>query len=189
MAEIDIENAPRKAREHFEKGFAAMERGNLDYAMDMFMLSLELCPALLKSRKYLRAAQVKKFRSSPPNSFQKAMIPVKAAGKTMKAQSQIKKDPTGALKTTEELLAMDPFNTQFVNLNVQAAQAAGFPEAAVLTLEAARESNATDVKFLRQLAALYQEVDRLHDARLVYEEVARIAPNDPLSINRGEFCR
>lgn len=182
MAEIDIENAPRKAREHFEKGFAAMERGNLDYAMDMFMLSLELCPALLKSRKYLRAAQVKKFRSSPPNSFQKAMIPVKAAGKTMKAQSQIKKDPTGALKTTEELLAMDPFNTQFVNLNVQAAQAAGFPEAAVLTLEAARESNATDVKFLRQLAALYQEVDRLHDARLVYEEVARIAPNDPLSI-------
>jgi len=182
MAEIELENAPRKAREHFEKGFAAMERGNLDYAMDMFTLALDLCPALLKARKYLRAAQVKKFRTTPPSSFQKAMIQVKAAGKSMKAQTLMKKDPPAALKATEELLAMDPFNSSFVNLNVQAASAAGLPEAAILTLEVAKDSNAADVKFLRQLAQLYQEVDRLHDARLIYEEVVRIAPNDPQSI-------
>jgi len=184
MAEIEIENAPRKAREHFDKGFAAMERGNLDYAMDMFHLSLDVCPQLLKSRKYLRAAQVKKYRTKGPNSIQKALIPVKAAGKTMKAQSIIKKDPTGALKVTEELLALDPFNTSFVNLNVQAAIAAGMPEAAILTLEVAKEANPSDVKLLRQLAALYQEVDRMHDARLVYEDVARISPNDPQSIKQ-----
>ena len=41
MAEITLEEAPRKAREHFDKGFVAFERGNLDYAMDMFESALE----------------------------------------------------------------------------------------------------------------------------------------------------
>jgi tetratricopeptide (TPR) repeat protein len=184
MAEIEMENAPRKAREHFEKGFAAMERGNLDYAIDMLTLSLDVCPHLLKSRKYLRAAQVKKFRTNPPGAMAKAMLPIKSAGKQMKAQSGLKKNPLEALKATEELLAMDPFHAGFVHLNVQAAVAAGLPEAAILTLEVARESNATDVKLLRELASLYQEVDRMHDARLVYEEIARQLPNDPQAIKQ-----
>ncbi|HMP88817.1 MAG TPA: tetratricopeptide repeat protein [Kiritimatiellia bacterium] len=184
MAEITIENAPRKAREHYDKGFAAMERGNLDYAIDMFNLSLEICPQLLKSRKFLRAAQVKRFKTKGASSLQKALIPVKAAGKTMKAQSALKKEPLNALKVTEELLALDPFNTSFVNLNVQAAIGSGMPEAAVLTLEVAKEGNPSDIKLLRQLASLYQEVDRLHDARVLYEEIARLAPNDPQSIKQ-----
>lgn len=182
MAEIEIENAPRKAREHFEKGFAAMERGNVDYAIDMFTLALDVCPQLLKARRYMRAAQVKKFRTNPPNAMQKAMIQIKSAGKTMKAQSILKKDPAGALKVAEELLTFDPFNLAFINLHVQAATAAGLPEAAVLTLEAARDIHGADVKFLRQLASLYSQVDRLHDARLVYEELVKLAPNDPQSV-------
>jgi tetratricopeptide (TPR) repeat protein len=184
MAEIDIEQAPRKAREHFDKGFAAMERGNLDYAMDMFNLALEVCPGLLKARKFLRAAQVKKYKTTPPNSFQKAMVQVKAAGKSMKAQSLLKKDPAGALKVSEEMMALDPYNSAFVHMNVQAAIGAGFPEAAILTLEVAKEGNPSDTKLLRQLAGLYQQVDRMHDARLVYEEVARLMPNDPQAIKQ-----
>lgn len=184
MAEIELDNAPRKAREHFEKGLASMERGNLDYAIDMLTLSLDICPQLLKSRRFLRAAQVKRYKTNPPGAMAKAMLPVKAAGKTMKAQSLMKKDPVAALKASEEVLAMDPFNLPFVNLNAQAAVAAGMPEAAVLTLEVAKEAHPSDLKLLRQLAALYQEVDRLHDARLIYEDIARLAPNDPQSIKQ-----
>ncbi|MGA1531174.1 MAG: tetratricopeptide repeat protein [Kiritimatiellia bacterium] len=184
MAELDMEKAPRKAREHFEKGLASMERGNLDYAIEMFMLSLEISPALLKARRFLRAAQVKKIKTNPPNAITKAMIPVKAAGKVMKAQGQIKKEPNAALKTSEELLSLDPFNLQFVNLNVQAAVAAGLPEAGVLTLEVAKEAHGKDIKLLRQLASLYQDVERMHDARLVYEEVVRLAPTDPQAVKQ-----
>jgi len=184
MAEIEMENAPRKAREHFEKGFSSMERGNFDYAIEMMTLSLDVCPQLLKSRRFLRAAQIKKFKTSPPSALQKAMIPVKAAAKQMKAQASLKKEPLAALKISEELLAMDPFNQQFVNLNAQAAQAAGMPEVAVLTMESARETFASDVKMLRQLATLYTEVNRLHDARLVYEEIVRLSPNDPQAIKQ-----
>ncbi|HMO49763.1 MAG TPA: tetratricopeptide repeat protein [Kiritimatiellia bacterium] len=184
MAEIEIENAPRKAREHYEKGFASMERGNLEYAMEMFMLSLDVCPQLLKTRKFLRAAQIRKYKTTPPNVFAKALIPIKAAGKTMKAQASIKKDPLAALKVTEELLTLDPFNPQFVHLNVQAATGAGMPEAAILTLEAAKENSPSDVKLLRQLAALYTEVDRMHDARLLYEDIVRLSPNDPQAVKQ-----
>ncbi len=182
--EIEIENAPRKAREHFEKGFAAMERGNLDYAIEMLTLSLDVCPQLLKARKFLRAAQVKRIKNDPPGAMKKAMIPVKAAGKTMKAQSCLKKDPQTALKVTEELLGMDPFNLPFVNLNSQAAVAAGMPEAAILSLEVAKEAHPSDTKLLRQLANLYTEVDRLHDARVLYEDLVRINPNDQLAIKQ-----
>ena len=51
MAEVELEQAPRKARDHFDKGFAALERGNFDYAMDMFGLALELCPQLTRARR------------------------------------------------------------------------------------------------------------------------------------------
>lgn len=184
MAEIELENAPRKAREHFEKGLASMERGNLDYAIEMLTLALEVCPQLLKARRFLRAAQVKRYKTNPPGAMAKAMIPVKAAAKVMKAQSLMKKDPVAALKTSEEALALDPYNQQFVNLNVQAAVAAKLPEAAVLTLEVAKEAHGADLKLLRQLAALYQDVDRMHDARLIYEEVVRLAPNDPQAVKQ-----
>lgn len=184
MAEIELDSAPRKAREHFEKGFSSMERGNFDYAIEMFMLSLDICPQLLKSRRFLRAAQIKKFRTTPPSALQKAMIPVKAAAKQMKAQAAIKKEPLSALRLSEEILSLDPFNHQFINLNVQASQAAGMPEAAVLTLESAKESFSSDVKMLRLMATLYSEVNRLHDARVIYEEIARLAPNDPQAIKQ-----
>ena len=64
MAEIQLEEAPRKAKEHFDKGFMAFERGNYDYAMDFFQLALELCPQLTRARKFLRVAQVRKFKES-----------------------------------------------------------------------------------------------------------------------------
>ncbi len=41
MAEVTLELAPRKAREHYEKAIASLERGNVDYAMDMFLLALD----------------------------------------------------------------------------------------------------------------------------------------------------
>ncbi|MCB1101816.1 MAG: hypothetical protein KDL10_05610, partial [Kiritimatiellae bacterium] len=110
MAELTLEQAPRKAREHFDKGFAALERGNLDYAMDMFSLALDLCPQLLRFRRFLRGAEIKKLLDSNAGSFARSLAPVKGMGKLMKAQSQLKKDPLAALRTTEDLLRIDPLN-------------------------------------------------------------------------------
>ncbi|MCP5488354.1 MAG: tetratricopeptide repeat protein [Verrucomicrobia bacterium] len=182
MAELTLEQAPRKAREHFDKGFAALERGNLDYAMDMFLLALDLCPQLLRVRRFLRGAEIKKLLDSKSGSFARSLAPVKGMGKLMKAQSQLKKDPLAALRTTEDLLRIDPLNVQFITLHGEAAEAADMPEVAIMTLELYREQNPGDVKVLRWLAKLYQSVNRMHEAREVYEDVQRILPKDPRAI-------
>jgi hypothetical protein len=93
MAEMALEDAPRKARESFDKGFSAFERGNLDYAMDMFEAALEIAPQLLKARRYLRAAAIKKIKGSKPGGFAKLFGGISGLGPSLQVQSQIKKKP------------------------------------------------------------------------------------------------
>lgn len=184
MAEVALENAPRKAREHFEKGMASFERGNLDYAMDMFLLALEVSPGLFKARKFLRAAAVTKAKQQKSSAFSRAFGTLGGSGALLKIQSQLKKKPEQALREAEDLLRKDPLNPTFINVASEAAVAAGMPEVAVLNLEVAREHNAKDTKILEWLAELYTEVNRMHDARLAYEELVRLKPNDPLVVKK-----
>lgn len=184
MAEVLLENAPRKAREHFEKGLASFERGNVDYAMDMFLLALELCPGLLKARKFLRAAAVTKARQQKSSALTRAFGTLGGSGTMLKVQSLIKKKPDQALRDAEDLLRKDPLNMTFLNLASEAAVAADMPEVAILNLELAREHHPKDAKALAWLGELYQNVDRMHDARLAYEELVRLKPNDAQAVKK-----
>ena len=176
MAEVTLEQAPRKAREHFDKGFASFERGNLDYAMDMFLLALELCPGLLKARRFLRAAAVKKAKMQKSNALTRAFGTLGGSGTLLKVQSLLKKKPDQALREAEDLLRKDPLNPTFLNAASQAAVAASMPEVAILNLELAREYAPNDAKTLEWLAELYQQVNRMQDARMAYEELVRQQP-------------
>lgn len=184
MAEVALESAPRKAKEHFEKGMASFERGNLDYAMDMFLLALEVCPGLFKARKFLRAAAVTKARQQKSNAFTRAFGTLSGSGGLLKVQSLLKKKPEEALRESEDLLRKDPLNPTFINTATQAALAAGYPEVAILNLEIAREHAPKDPKTVEWLAELYTQVDRMHDARLAYEELVRLKPSDPAALKK-----
>lgn len=184
MAEVLMENAPRKAREHFEKGMASFERGNLDYAMDMFLLALELCPGLLKARKFMRAAAVKKAKQQKSSALSRAFGTLGGSGTLLKVQSLLKKKPEEALREAETLLRKDPLNATFLTTASQAAIAADMPEVAILNLELLKEHYPKDAKSLQWLAELYQEVNRMHDARLLYEELVRLKPADPEMVRR-----
>ncbi len=179
MAEVALEQAPRKAREHYEKGIASLERGNLDYAMDMFLLALDLCPGLLRARKYMRAAALRKNKDQKTSSFGRALATLGGSGTLMKVQSLIKKKPEQAVREAEELLRKDPLNPTFVNTACQAALAAEMPEVAILNLEVVRDNGARDLKSLEFLAELYQQNGRMHDARDTYETLVRLNPSEP----------
>ena len=182
MAEITLEDAPRKAREHFDKGFIAFERGNLDYAMDMFEQALDLSPQFLRARKFLRAAAVKKFKAAKQNPFSRALANLQGVPGLMQIGAQAKKKPLEALKAAEKLLRADPLNITFINKASEVAIAAGLPEVAIMNLELAKEHYPVNVEVLQWLGQLYQEANRMHDARVVYEEVVAIRPNDPKAI-------
>lgn len=182
MAEVQMEQAPRKAREHFEKGLASFERGNLDYAMDMFLLALELCPGLLKARKFLRAAAVKKAKQQKTSALTRAFSTLGGTGTLMKVQSLAKKNPIEAVREAEDLLRKDPLNLTFLNAASDAAEAADMPEVALLNLELAREHNPSDAKVVEKLGSLYKAVNRMHDARMAYETLVRLRPTDPNAV-------
>jgi tetratricopeptide (TPR) repeat protein len=182
MAEVSLENAPRKARELLEKGRAAMERNNWDYAMDMFMSALELEPRFLQARKYLRLAGIKKFQEKKGGSLTHTVTSITGAIPMMLASSKIQKNPLQALQAMERVMRQDPLNLSFLATYVKAAEAADLPEAAIMTLEAAREFYPQNLMILETLGRLYQKVERMHDARLCYEEIAKLRPNDPKAI-------
>lgn len=182
MAEVNLDDVPRKVRESYDKGFAAMERENLPYAIDMFMAVLELEPRLLKARRFLRAAQVKRFKAKGGGEVAHILSFISGIGGMITVTTSMKKEPLKALKASEQLLSVDPLNKTFINLHVQAAQSAEMPEAALLTLEVAREHYPKDIAILKRLAKLYLEQNLTRKARECYEILLALDPGDPENV-------
>ena len=180
MPEVQIEDAPRKARDLFEKGFGAMERGNLDYAMDMFMTVLELEPRLLKVRKFLRAAQIKKRGKG--NAFTHSLATVKGVGLMLNAKSKLAKKPLEAVTAAEKLLRIDPLNMAFLNILGEAAVAAEMPEVAVQALELAREHSPRNAELVDRLGRIYLDVGETLKARECFELLVVLRPKDQKAI-------
>ncbi len=59
MAEVKLEDAPQGVRTYYDKGIAALERSNFDYAMDMFEAVLKIEPRLLQVRSQPQSQQLR----------------------------------------------------------------------------------------------------------------------------------
>lgn len=174
MAEITIEQVSRKVRDLYNKAFSAVERGNLDYGIDMLLSVLDLEPRLLIARKYLRLAELKKSKGKGNHQVSSLIGCIKV----MSAKGALKKKPLKALRTAEELLKKDPSNLQFVKLLDEAAVAAGMPEVAVQTWEMMRDYYPNDVELLKRLGALYISMDEPMKGRDCLEIVVKLRPKD-----------
>ncbi len=64
MAEKTSSNINPQANGFYQKALAAVERKNLDYAIEMFIQTLTIEPNFIKARQYLRATQMKKTESA-----------------------------------------------------------------------------------------------------------------------------
>jgi hypothetical protein len=62
MAEVKSDLTAQQAQNFYKKGVAAFERGNLDIAIDLLMQCVTLSPGFSLARKFLRAAQITKFK-------------------------------------------------------------------------------------------------------------------------------
>ncbi|MCX6998288.1 MAG: tetratricopeptide repeat protein, partial [Kiritimatiellaeota bacterium] len=182
MAEVTLEAAPRKARDLFDKGFAAMERGNLDYAVAMFEAALDIEPRLLRARKFMRAAEIKRRQAGGGGALARGLTVLTHLPALLSAQAKLKKRPEEALRASEKLLKADPLQILFINLHAQAAVAAGLPEVAVLTLEYAHEYDSKNIELLRWLGRLYRDNNQTQESRRCFEEAAQLKPNDPDTI-------
>jgi tetratricopeptide (TPR) repeat protein len=180
MAEIQLDQVSRQIKEMYQKGIAAMERGNLDYAVDMLSAAVDAEPRFLLARTKLREVQIRRAQEKKAGLGSQ----FKAMGPLGKIKGLMKKDAGKALQEGEKLMAIDPLNKQYLLLYADAAEAAKMPEAGVMTLQAVKSHFNKDAEFLDRLAGILITAGLKNQGRDVYEQVHHLNPNDQVALKK-----
>lgn len=183
MSELNLEEVPQRIRDMFNKGFIALERGNTDYAIDLLMTCVEAEPKFLQARKFLRAAEMQQAKSKKSSSFSRLTSGISGMPAYLSAMATLKSGKFDqALMQAEKLLRNDPLNMRYVEFFVECAKACDLPEAALQTLEVAREQYPEDSSILLSLGNLYQDLGQTKLAREAFERLSELNPHDPVAL-------
>ena len=177
MPEKSFNEVPRVERELYEKGIAAVQRNNLDYALMIFNQILTKEPGFYECRETLRGAQLKKVGSG--GGFLKKMFG--AAGNSpalAKAQIQLRTNPVEVLRGIEDILNSDPNNVLAHKTLAEAALLCDYPKTAVLSLEIARKNSPKDQEIALRLAEALVAVGNVSRAMSIYQELQKLNPLD-----------
>ncbi|MBO7167023.1 MAG: tetratricopeptide repeat protein [Kiritimatiellae bacterium] len=169
----------QKAQNLMNHGRIALESGRYDTAVEMLTRSLECAPDALETRRLLRTAQIAKFRKNPPSSFS---LKMQAASSFFARQKVLKLAKEGkgeeAMAEAEKLMAQNPLSPDNIDCAIKAAEAAGKPEVAVISVEAAYSCNQGDTELLERIAAFYMIAKRFDKARDAYIKLSQLKPGD-----------
>ena len=176
MAEKNSANINQLANDFYQKAIQAVERGNLDYAIEMFIQCLNIEPGYAKARRNLRATQMKKTESV--GGFKRMLVGTKLQPLLAKAKMSVQKNPTEAMTLAEQALTEDPRNGQALMTLAEAAEVAQLPETVVQTLETYTRLHPKDIKALHWLARSYIATGQHDLARETYDHQLKINPND-----------
>lgn len=174
MAEVKLTDAPKGVQIFYDKGIAALERSNFDYAMDMFEAALKQEPRLLEVRKLLHLSTFKKNQNAPIGK----MAALKNMSGLIKITSLQKKDPLLALESVEKILRNDPLNLKIAAIQCDCATVAGLPEVAIQTLELLKEHAPENLTVLEKLAGFYRQATQFEAEYECRKSIARLKPND-----------
>jgi tetratricopeptide (TPR) repeat protein len=164
------------------KAVSAIELRNFGYAISLLQEILKQEPEFLTGRQLLRRAEVTKSKSAKKSFFNISTAPIGV----MKAQREIKNDPTHAVEMLEEVLEGEPYNRQANLLLKEAALAAGWPEIGVFALRTLLEESPRDVKVLHELGRLYHEIGDHESEVEVYNQITAINPLDAQALRLGK---
>jgi tetratricopeptide (TPR) repeat protein len=179
MAEVTKAEASPEAQSLYNKGFSAFERGNLDFAIDLLSRCLEVEPAFLQARKFLRAAELGRFKQAKHGAFARKFNEAKAMPAFGAATVYLGAGKAHrALVAFDKLLQDDPLNPKYALPFAKAASAEGIPEAGVQTLEIIREHHPNDAALFESLGRLYTEMGQSHQARVCFERLCELRPKD-----------
>jgi tetratricopeptide (TPR) repeat protein len=175
MSEKSIDQIPFSTRELFDKGIAAVEKNNLDYAVTLLMQVLRLEPGFYQAREALRATQHK--RSAGKRSLFRKFVG--SASSLTRGQVALRTNPHDALMIAEEVLNDDPGNVLAHELLAKAATLAGYPKTAVLSLEVALRSQPSNRQVAIDLAEALCVVGSRARAEKILRDLLKANPGDP----------
>jgi tetratricopeptide (TPR) repeat protein len=178
MPEKTLNEIPRNLRELYDKGNAALQKKNYDYAIAIYNQVLTSEPGFYPCREALRACQFAKAGSGG-GFFKKVLGTASASPQLAKAQLQLRTNPADALATCEQILNNDPNSTPAHKMLAEAAMALGFPKTAVLSLEVAFKNNGRDKDIAIRLGEALSEAGQIDRAETIYSELQKANPHDP----------
>lgn len=178
MAEVKVNELPENVREFYEKGNAALERGKLDFAQDMFLHALKKEPGLLRGRELLRRIQIKLARERTGLGGRYLCGSMICA-----AKEAIKKNPGHAIEFAEDLMRMDCESVQVVDIYIAAAHASEVPEAAAQALDLLIPNFfAEDKQMYKKLGKIYDDMGDTEKAVETYHALVALDKSDQASI-------
>lgn len=165
----------QKAQNLTNHGRMALESGRYEMAVEMLSQALDCAPDTLETRRLLRAAQIASVRQNPPGFMSK----MKCMTMRSKVLALAKKGQgVEAMAEAEKLLTVNPLDPDNIDAAVKAAEAAGKPEAAAISVEAAYSCNQGDATLLERIASYYMVAKRYDKARDAYVKLSKIKPGD-----------
>jgi tetratricopeptide (TPR) repeat protein len=169
----------QKAQNFMNHGRIALESGRYDRAVEMLTRSLDCAPDALETRRLLRTAQIARFRQNPPSALSLKMQSMSLYFARQKVLSLVKKGQGAeAMAEAEKLLEQNPLDADNIECAVKAAEAAGMPEAAAISVEAAYSCNQNDANLLERIASYYMLAKRYDKARDAYVKLSQLKPGD-----------
>jgi tetratricopeptide (TPR) repeat protein len=178
MAEKSLSEIPRPTRELYDRGMAALQRQNWDYAVAIFTQVLQQEPAFYDCRESLRASQFKKVGTS--TSFFKRFLGTASSSPLLaKGQILLRGNPLEALQIAEQILNGDPASASAHKLLAEAALEADLPKTAILSLEIVHKNSPNDKDVALRLGEALVRAGQAAKAEHVYRELERAHPNDP----------
>ena len=177
MAEKSLNELPRDLRMLFTKGSDALQRENLDYAIDLFNQILAKEPGLYDCRKALRTAQMRKAGKGG-GFFKKMMSSASSSPMVAKGHMALGKDPAEALRIAEQILKGDPQSSGAHKLVVEAATALGLPKTAVMSLEILAANSPKDRDVAIKYANALADSGETGRAEKVLADLYRLFPTD-----------
>ncbi|HEY8932372.1 MAG TPA: tetratricopeptide repeat protein [Rariglobus sp.] len=173
MPEIPVSSLDPRVQKQIENSQIALQRGNLDYVLDVTAQVLKTAPGCLPVRRLQRVAQLRQL-GGKNKLFAKAFGSVTQAGFLFGG----KKDPAKSLENAEKMLASDPTSVHALKLLAEAAQGLDMPETVAFAWEAIHELNPTDREALLNYGEACLLAKRPKDALRAADELLKLKPQD-----------
>lgn len=179
MPEKSLSEIPRPLRELYERGMAALQGKNWEYAVTIFTQVLQKEPAFYDCRESLRVCQFKKAESSK-SFFRRFLGTARNSPLLAKGQILLRSNPLEALSVAEQILNGDPNSAAAHKLLAEAALEADLPRTAVLSLEIVHKQSPNDKDVALRLGEALSRAGQVAKAEHIYRELERAYPNDPV---------
>lgn len=163
-----------------ERAMQASERGNHDYAVELFQQLLTVQPDHVKARTELRAVERRRVQENGGmNIGVKALAAVKGLVPAVKASVfSLTKGHERRMIECEKYLQNDPENRLMLSLLARSAEMINYLDTAVLVYEDVKDKYPKDIGCIRRLARLYQKRGNIDDASECFQRILNAKPRD-----------